>query len=137
MTVSFFNIGHACPVQRSYELLLRVEILLSHTLFFFFFFFFFYIYRLRILSLVCLVIYIHTLYIICFSFLLLFSPLATRYVIIQGGSIQLSRISRGLIFFLAYIIREFSFLLCFVCFALAFWFSIWFYNPGGCVTEFS
>lgn len=40
MTVSFFNIGHACPVQRSYELLLRVEILLSHTLFF--------IYRLRI-----------------------------------------------------------------------------------------
>ncbi|KAH8121664.1 hypothetical protein LI328DRAFT_115383 [Trichoderma asperelloides] len=40
MTVSFFNIGHACPVQRSYELLLRVEILLSHT--------FFFIYRLRI-----------------------------------------------------------------------------------------
>ncbi|KAL7823763.1 hypothetical protein V8C26DRAFT_2608 [Trichoderma gracile] len=33
MTVPFFNIGHACPVQRSYELFLRVEILLSHILF--------------------------------------------------------------------------------------------------------
>lgn len=27
-------IGHACPVQRSYELFLRVVILLSHILFF-------------------------------------------------------------------------------------------------------
>lgn len=129
MTVSFFNIGHACPVQRSYELLLRVEILLSHTLFFF------YLPPAR-LSLVCLVIlscwmyYIRKLHIICFSFFLLFLPLfiylplATRCVIAQGEHTAVSHLA-GLNFLLAHIISPGSYhFALFRVFALAFLFSL-------------
>lgn len=133
MTVSFFNIGHACPVQRSYELLLRVEILLSHTLFFF------YLPPAR-LSLVCLVIlvagwyHIRILHIICFSFLLhlflhlfIYLPLATRCVIAQGEHTAVSHLV-GLNFLLAHIISSGSYhFALFSCFRTCVF--IWFATP--------
>lgn len=123
MTVPFFNIEHACPVQRSYELLLRVEILLSHTLF---------------LSTACALIscllgdlscwmyHIRILHIIYFSFFLLFLhlfinlPLATRCVIAQGEHTAVSHLV-GLNFLLAHIISSGSYYFALLrVFALAF-----------------
>lgn len=92
-------IGHACPVQRSYELFLRVVILLSHI--------FFYLPPAHLyLCLVNLVggciSSIH--FIICFfSFSSLFTVLYFLFwpprSVIARANAQLSRILRSLIFF--------------------------------------
>lgn len=103
MTLSFFNIGHACPVQRSYKLLLRVEILLSHTLFLYLPPAHFIACLLGDLSCAGCITSAHSTLSASpffFSFFIFFIhlPLATRYVTVQG-SVQLPRIPWGLIFF--------------------------------------
>lgn len=155
MTVPFFHIGHACPVQRSYELFLRVEILLSHI---FSFSFFFHLPPAH-LSLVCLVIFFsldvspsHTLYYLIllssFSFLLtslfvLFffttSPnplLATRCVITWGNTQPSHPTEPNFFFFFFFwrislvggVVPFFFVCACILCLCLFFFFHVFQYG---------